>query len=159
MNTFRNSLQALRSHLPGSGYHDRVRGARGRREADDPVRHRHDQVHLLRSESPDSLSLPAFVFAAVLEATRKAGVVRTGSTLTPALLLQYCQEACPVDAIVECELPCASLLQSSLWADLDQISQPKTRSTRPRLVRSSCTTRRSSSVRWLSISLSCSSLA
>ncbi len=41
-------LQALRGDLSGAGDHHRRGAARGRVAADDALRHRHDQVHLLR---------------------------------------------------------------------------------------------------------------
>lgn len=41
-------LQALRGRLPCAGHHHRGRGARRRQQKDHPLRHRHDQVHLLR---------------------------------------------------------------------------------------------------------------
>ncbi len=41
-------LQAVRGDLPGAGHHHRGRAARGRQPAHDALRHRHDEMHLLR---------------------------------------------------------------------------------------------------------------
>ena len=41
-------LQAVRGRLPRAGDHDRERTARGRQPPHHALRHRHDQVHLLR---------------------------------------------------------------------------------------------------------------
>ena len=41
-------MQALRSHLPSASHHDRSRGARRRQPPHNALRHRHDQVYLLR---------------------------------------------------------------------------------------------------------------
>ena len=45
-------LQAVRGGVPGAGDHDRGRAARRRQPPDDALRHRHDQVHLLRACAP-----------------------------------------------------------------------------------------------------------
>ena len=41
-------LQAVRGDLPGAGHHHRGRAARGRQPPHDALRHRHDEMHLLR---------------------------------------------------------------------------------------------------------------
>jgi hypothetical protein len=42
-------LQAMRGDLPGAGHHHRGGATAQRRHAaDDPLRHRHDEMHLLR---------------------------------------------------------------------------------------------------------------
>ena len=41
-------LQAVRGGVPGAGHHDRIRAARRRHAPHDALRHRPDQVHLLR---------------------------------------------------------------------------------------------------------------
>ena len=55
-------LQAMRGDLPGAGHHNRGWATAQRRHAaDDPLRHRHDEMHLLRlsARSPAPLT-PSF---------------------------------------------------------------------------------------------------
>ena len=57
--------------------------------------------------------------------------------LTPTFLPQYCQEACPVDAIVECELPHASPLRVNpelTWTNLAAQNTEYTTETREELL-------------------------
>lgn len=82
-------VQAVRGHLPGASDHDRGRDARGRCAQDDAVRHRY------------GTSAESAIIADFGRPSASTSVARSLCTFADLAQCGFCQESCPVDAIVE----------------------------------------------------------